>query len=92
MEAMAMEKVVIATNIQGNRFLIKDKETGLLVPIKNPRKIAAAIDLAINNTEEAEGIAKNGRNLIEKEFSAERAAKKYEILYRSLLSKWSFQL
>lgn len=87
MEAMALEKLVIGTNIQGIRELIKHKETGLLVPKKSPEKIAEAIRWALNNKNKAEKIAKNGKRLIEEEFSAEMAAKKYEKVYKDLLKK-----
>ena len=86
MEAMAVEKIVITTNIQGNRFLIKHKETGLLVPVKSPKKIAEAINYTLKNKKQSELIAKKGKNLIKKEFSAERAAEEYEKTYISLLN------
>lgn len=86
MEAMAMEKVAIGTNIKGIRFLIKHKETGLLVPLKNPKKIAEAITYIQKNQKQANVMAKNAKHLIQKQFSAERAAKEYENLYRGLKS------
>lgn len=84
MEAMAMERVVIATDIEGNRELIKDKETGLLVPTNSPKKIAEAVKYIINNENEAEKIIKNAKRLIEKEFSAEKAAEEFERVYLKL--------
>ena len=73
-----MEKIVIATDIPGNRELIKHKETGLSVPIKSPISIAKAIDFIQNNKKQSKDIAKKGKTLIEKEFSAERAGKKFK--------------
>ena len=84
MEAMTMEKVVIGTNIPGTRELIKHKETGLLVPIKNPRKIAEAVNYVLKNKRLTKSMAINAKKLIEKKFSAERAAKEYEDLYNLL--------
>src|SRR3989338_10642058 len=42
-EAMAMEKAVVATNVGGIPEVVKDKETGVLVPAKNAPALAAAI-------------------------------------------------
>ncbi|MBW2991799.1 glycosyltransferase [Candidatus Woesearchaeota archaeon] len=84
MEAMALERVVITSDIRGNKPLIKNNETGMLVPVKNPRKIAEAVDHVQNNPEQAEKIAENAKNLIKSKFSAERAAREYEKIYSSL--------
>ncbi|MCM8788035.1 MAG: glycosyltransferase family 4 protein [Candidatus Omnitrophica bacterium] len=86
MEAMAMEKIVIGTDISGIRELIKHKEKGLLVPTKNPKKLAEAIEWVLDHQNETEKIRKNAKILIKKEFSAERAAKEYEELYIKRLS------
>lgn len=84
MEAMALERVVITTDIFGVKGLVKHKETGLLVPIKSPKKIAQAINYVIKNKKQAENIGKKARILIEKEFSAKKAAKEFEKLYKNL--------
>jgi len=85
MEAMALEKVVIGTDIKGIRFLIKNNHTGLLVPLKKPRRIAEAIDSIKGDPSKAREMAKNARFLIQNQFSADRAAGEYEKLYKRLL-------
>jgi glycosyltransferase involved in cell wall biosynthesis len=84
MEAMAMERIVVGTNIPGIIDLIKHKKTGLLVPTKDPEKIAEAVKWVLENKKESYKIAKNGRVLIEKEFCASRIAKKYEKIYNDV--------
>lgn len=87
MEAMALERIVIGADIPGIMDLVKDKSTGLLVPTKSPKKIADSIDWVLKNRKQAEKMAENGRILIEKGFSAEKAARKYELLYRNMAKK-----
>lgn len=42
-EAMAAGKAVVSTAVDGCREVIKDKQTGLLVPPKDPEKLGAAL-------------------------------------------------
>jgi glycosyltransferase involved in cell wall biosynthesis len=42
-EAMMMGLPVIATNIRGSREEVLEEETGLLVPVRNPEKLAEAL-------------------------------------------------
>jgi len=85
MESMAMEKMIIGTDIPGIRPLIINKETGLLVPQKSPKKIAAAIEYILNNPKETDKMRKRAKHLIEEKFSATRAAKAFEELYQRLI-------
>jgi len=46
MEAMAMEKPVVAYNIRGVRDLVVDGETGFLVPFGDVKALAEKISVA----------------------------------------------
>ena len=72
MEAMAMEKPVIATDVNGARELIKDGETGLVIPPRDPRAIARAIGDLIDNPETMTSFGEKGRNRVAKLFTMER--------------------
>jgi glycosyltransferase involved in cell wall biosynthesis len=85
MEAMAMERVVIGTDIPGIRDLIKHNETGLLVPVKSPKRIASAINHLIKDYKLTNKLKKKAKKLIEDKFSAKRAAKEYKELYIKLI-------
>lgn len=85
MEAMAMKKIVIGTNIPGIMNLIEDKKTGLLVPTKNPMKIAEALDWVLKNKGQVEKMAESARVLIEKRFFVGRAVKEYRNIYKQVL-------
>jgi len=77
MEAMASGVPVIATNVGGNPHLVKDKETGLLVPPKNPHVLAEKIRYALDHSEEMEKITSDAYLSIRK-FSKQDIGKMYK--------------
>ena len=62
---------------------IVEGNTKLLVPKKSPKKIAEAISFILKN--KTSKIGKNAKIKIEKEFSAERAAREFERVYNNLI-------
>ncbi|MCD6378976.1 glycosyltransferase family 4 protein, partial [bacterium] len=86
MEAMALKKIIISTNIPGINELVRDGENGFLVETKNPGAIADMIDHVLNNMDNAETVAKNAKETIEKNYSAAKVVKDYERLYSKLVS------
>jgi glycosyltransferase involved in cell wall biosynthesis len=89
LEASAMEKPVIATNIRGCREAIDDGETGILVPPKNPEKLAEAITYLLLNPEKANVMGKEGRKKVQREFDErlvfDRMKKEYQRLIKEKL-------
>ena len=67
-EALAMEKPVIVTDIRGLREVVDDGKTGKLIPTGSADQIAKAIIYMINNRKEAIEMGKKGRRKVEKEF------------------------
>ena len=68
LEAGSSECFVIATDNAGTKEVIKNYETGILVPQKNPRSFADTILWVLNNPEKREEIAKNFRKMLVKDF------------------------
>ena len=69
MEALAMEIPTVATHVSGIPELVKDNETGRLVPERRPDLLADAIvDLATHRSK-AQQLAQAGRELIQSEFT-----------------------
>jgi len=87
LEAMASAKTVIATDVGGNRELVVNEKTGLLVPAKNSRALAEAILRVMDNLELAEQMAANGQKQVRESFSTDRWIKNIESLYREVLEK-----
>ncbi len=85
MEAMAMEKPVVAYNIRGVRDLVVDGETGFLVPYRNVQQLAEKVLYLMNNPEIARKMGRKGRERIEKEFSIEKIKAEMSNLYREIL-------
>jgi len=84
-EALACECPVIATNTSGNPEIIHHMKTGLLVPTKDPDAIKDAILWTMNNRKKIKQMAHNGRQLVLKEYTWKKSAKKYASLYNSLI-------
>ncbi|MDH4282030.1 MAG: glycosyltransferase family 4 protein [Myxococcales bacterium] len=64
LEAMAMELPVVATNIRGCREAVVDGVTGLLVPVKDGRRLARAIGRILAEPAIAERFGKAGRERV----------------------------
>jgi len=69
MEAMAMKKPVIATDVNGARELMVDGKTGLIVPSKSPEALAEAIAKIIDNPDQLAEFGKAGYDRVNREFT-----------------------
>lgn len=80
MEAMAAGLPVITTDIEENRELVKDKETGILVPVKNSDTIADALDTLLANEALRSQIGQTAKKFIEENFSLKKIARDWNNL------------
>lgn len=87
LEAMAMKRPVVATNVGGNPEVVIDRVTGFLVPSKDSEKMADAIIKILQNSELAQKMGAAGRRRVEEKFSLERMVKEYEALYLECLAR-----
>ncbi|MBI4341153.1 MAG: GT4 family glycosyltransferase PelF [Candidatus Omnitrophica bacterium] len=87
LEAMAMGKPVIATDVGGNPELVEPQRTGLLVPVGNPEALAEAMVQLLRDPPRATQLGEAGRQRVEEYFSAERMVAQTISLYESLLQK-----
>lgn len=86
LEAMACGRPVIATNGGGIPEIVKDNETGMLVPPKDSDKLAQAIIALLEDKERAKRMGLAGRERVEQYFSLEKMVKKIEDLYGQLIN------
>ncbi len=86
LEAMALEKPVVATRVGGLVEVVVDRETGLLVQPGQPDELARALsELALSpHTRQVFGL--HGRNRVETMFRASDTAAAYSVAYRTLLA------
>ena len=85
-EALACERPVVATAVEGMPELVRDGETGLLVPPRDPAALAAAILGVLADPTRAQGLARAGRKRVEAHFSLRAKLDATEALYRRLLA------
>jgi L-malate glycosyltransferase len=85
MEAMSCGIPSIATNVEGNFELIQNGENGLLVPPKNPEKLAESIISLLDNEKIRSKIGRNARDHIVKNYDWETITDGFEKLYNQLI-------
>jgi glycosyltransferase involved in cell wall biosynthesis len=88
LEAMALGKPVVATDVGGNRELIDNGETGILVPM-DENAAAKAIIYLIYDHDAALKIAQKAMNKSLNDFSMTNMVKQYESLCEQALRKRS---
>jgi glycosyltransferase involved in cell wall biosynthesis len=86
LETMSIGKPLIATNIGGFPDIITNNETGILVPPRDPESIVEALLLLSRNNKLAENISKNSKELVLKNYSWEKIAKRTLSIYKELIS------
>jgi colanic acid/amylovoran biosynthesis glycosyltransferase len=70
LEALLHEVPVVATAVNGIPEVIRPGDTGWLVPPRDPRALAAAIDEALSHPEAARRLARRGRELVRERFDS----------------------
>ena len=85
LEAAACGRALIATDVPGNREVVRHEDTGLLVPYRDPGALTAALARLAHDPATRQGMASSARRMVEREFSEAVVAAKTLALYRSLL-------
>ena len=83
LEALALGRSVVATDVGGVSQIVKDGETGLLVPAGDPQSLASAMEKALDSDG---GWGERGRQLVTAKHSIGAMVKAYEDLYRAILA------
>jgi len=85
MEAMAAQKVIVATDVGDARLMLSSGDTnaGYLVQPSDPKAVADAIMFAIENKKESAEMAKKGKEIVEKRYSMESMVSSYIKLFES---------
>jgi glycosyltransferase involved in cell wall biosynthesis len=87
LEAMAAGVPVIATAAGGTGEVVRDGETGTLVPPADPSALAAAITGTLANRERASRLALAARSLVAREYSVKAMVSSVSALYETLLAR-----
>lgn len=88
-EAQAMAKPVVVSNVGGLPEVVKHQETGFIVESENPEAAAEAIIKLILNSELREKMAYNAEKFVNQNFSWNACAVKMKNLYKHTLEACS---
>jgi glycosyltransferase involved in cell wall biosynthesis len=91
-EASAMQRPVVATEIRGCREVVESDRTGILVPPRNPRALAGAIEQLLADPRRAEAMGREGRaraiDRFDEDAVVERTVQTYRRLLRRHAIRW----
>jgi len=85
LEAMAMEKPVVATSVGAIREVLIDKEMGMIVPPYDPISIADAVIFLLNNPQKRSDMGKRGRARVESFYSIDKCIYEHMRTYSDLV-------
>jgi glycosyltransferase involved in cell wall biosynthesis len=85
-ESMAAARPVVATDVGGNAEVIREGETGFLVPPRQPAELAQALAQATESPELMRRLGMAGRERVESLFTVRAMVRRTEQLYRELLA------
>jgi type III pantothenate kinase len=84
-EAMALGRPVVATAIAGNGELVQDGVTGILIPPRDVKTLAAAISRLLRDGAFAADLARAGRDKVRAQYSTAARVMRLETLYREVI-------
>ena len=87
LEAMAFRLPVVATDVIGNREAVVDRETGLLVPPRDPGALGKAILTLVQDRNLRKQMGNRGRIRVEMMFHPERFIREHEEFYMDVLGR-----
>jgi len=85
MEAMAVGLPIIATDVRGNRDLVKSGENGYLVPLGNAEQTAIAIERLIDSEDLRRSMGGKSKELV-KQYDLQNILKEMEKIYDNILN------
>lgn len=86
LEAMALGLPVVSTNCGGMSEVVKQNETGWLVPIRDSRAISEAIiGISEASENELQRITSNAHNLVKQEFNEAQVIRNFVNIYQEVM-------
>jgi glycosyltransferase involved in cell wall biosynthesis len=85
LEALSLERPVVATAVGGVPSIIRDGETGLLVPPRDPAALAGGIARLLDHPGYAAELGRKGADLIRSQYSLEAMVRATEAVYEQVL-------
>ena len=91
LEAMQSAVATVASDAIGNRDVVRDEETGLLVPVGAADALAVAVERLLEDDELRGRLATAGQRLVATDFRIDTMAQAYVELYERLAARPSRQ-
>jgi L-malate glycosyltransferase len=88
LEALASGVPVVASRVGGLPEVVRDGETGLLVPPRDPAALAAAIQRLLEDEPLRQAMSRAARQDAETRFRPEPAVDRFEAIYREVVERW----
>ena len=85
LEAYARHRPVIASSLGGIPEHLRDRETGILVPANDIKKLATAINELAEDYQKARSLGEKGYALLLKEFTMDTHLKQLQIIYEKTI-------
>jgi glycosyltransferase involved in cell wall biosynthesis len=85
-EALALGTPVVSTDVTGIPEVVRDGETGLQVPQRDPAALAAALERLLVDPDLRVLLAESGRRLIEAEFNIRRNTERRRAMFRAAVA------
>ena len=85
LEGMAAGLPMVVTDVGGNPEAVIDGETGFVVPSKDPKALAVALERLITDPEMRKSMGRAGRQRVEERFSLDSCVDAYEALFHQVL-------
>lgn len=86
LEAMAMEKPVVATAVGGTVEIVADGETGHLVPPRDVAALRHSIERVLDQPDDGRRMGARGRQVVIDRYSSRAMVRQMEALYTQLLT------
>jgi glycosyltransferase involved in cell wall biosynthesis len=86
LEALLMERPTVATRVGGMPEVVRDGETGLLVPPADPALLANAINWMLEHPDDGKRMARAGRDLVLATHGIEHTVAGIDAMYAELLA------
>ncbi len=87
LEAMALSKPVVSTNIGGIPEVVEDGLSGFLIPPNDPSKLAQKLMELIADKDKRKNMGQQGYKIVTQKFDLNQQIKKVEALYEELVEK-----
>ncbi|UCC94463.1 MAG: glycosyltransferase family 4 protein [Candidatus Omnitrophota bacterium] len=86
LEAMAMGKPIVATDIEGVNEILEDGKTGALIPSANSSALAEAIVGMLQESKKTEEMGKLARSTVMDKFNIQDKVKEHQRLYEAIIA------